>query len=45
MNGITEGDMVIGLNRTENHGDSIALKEDGVHDRHEAPPKLSSLSS
>jgi hypothetical protein len=33
------------VNRTGNRGDSIALKEDGVHVRHEAQPKLSSLSA
>jgi hypothetical protein len=33
------------VNRTENRGDSNPLKEDGVHDRHQAPPKLSSLST
>jgi hypothetical protein len=33
------------LNRTDFGGDSIALKEDGVHDRYDRPPKLSSLSA
>jgi hypothetical protein len=34
-----------GVNRTDFGGDSIALKEDGVHDRYDRPPKLSSLSA
>jgi GNAT superfamily N-acetyltransferase len=33
------------LNRTDFGGDSIALKEDGVHDRYDRRPKLSSLSA
>jgi len=33
------------MNRTDFGGDSIALKEDGVHDRHQRSPKLASLSS
>ena len=33
------------LNRTDFGGGSIALKEDGVHDRYDRPPKLSSLSA
>ena len=33
------------VNRTDFGGDSIALKEDGVHDRYDRPPKLSSLSA
>ena len=36
---------VVALNRTDFGGDSIALKEDGVHDRHQRSPKLASLSS
>jgi pantothenate kinase-related protein Tda10 len=33
------------VNRPGNSGDSIALKEDGVHDRYTSSPKFSSLSS
>jgi hypothetical protein len=35
----------VGLNRTGISGGSIVLKEDGVHDRHQASPNLASLSS
>jgi hypothetical protein len=33
------------LNRTDFGGDSIPLKEDGVHDRHQRSSKLAPLSS
>jgi pyrimidine deaminase RibD-like protein len=38
-------DIILEVNRTDFGGDSIALKEDGVHDRHQRSPKLASLSS
>ena len=36
---------LLALIRPENRGDSIPLKEDGVHDRHQCSPKLPSLST
>ena len=37
--------LMVELNRPDFGGDSIALKEDGVHDRYQRPPKLPSLSA
>jgi hypothetical protein len=33
------------VNRPDFGGDSIALKEDGVHDRYSSSPELPSLST